>query len=384
MSGKPAFVWHPGYRQYSFGPDHPLSPVRLELTFDLLRELDLLRPGAVKEPRPAAEEDLLLVHSPEYVAAVRSADPGRPDPGLLRFGLGSEDNPLFPAMHEAASLAVGASLLGAELVASGEREHALNIGGGLHHAQATAASGFCVYNDAAVAVAHLRRRRGWRVAYVDIDAHHGDGVQWAFYYDPGVLTVSLHETGRFLFPGTGAVNERGAGPGYGYSVNVPLEPFTEDGSWQEAFLAVVPPLLRRFRPDIIVSQHGCDGHRLDPLAHLALTTASYELAARTLHGLAHELCRGRWLALGGGGYDWRVVPRVWTLLWGELAGLEPGDTLPAAWRERWQPRCPHPLPTALRDDPDEVPPMLRREEIAARNRRTVALVLEGLPPELRP
>ncbi|MFZ5768600.1 MAG: acetoin utilization protein AcuC, partial [Bacillota bacterium] len=308
----------------------------------------------------------------------------RPHPDLIRFGLGTDDNPLFAGMHEASSLAVGASLLGAELIARGKLDHALNLAGGLHHAQAACASGFCVYNDAAVAIAHLRRRHGWRVAYVDIDAHHGDGVQWAFYYEPQVLTISLHETGRFLFPGTGFVNERGAGPGYGYAVNVPLEPFTEDASWQEAFLAVVPPLLRRFGPDIIVSQHGCDGHRLDPLAHLALTTESYELAARTLHALAHELCGGRWLALGGGGYDWRVVPRVWTLLWAEIAGLQVPPAVPTSWVERWQDRCPQPLPHTMRDNRADLPAILRREQIADRNRATVASLLAGLPAELKP
>lgn len=384
MSGKAGFLWHPEHRQYFFGPAHPLDPIRLELTLDLIRALDLLGPLDIFTPGPARDEDLFLVHTPEYVAAVKSVDPDRPDPALVRFGLGSDDNPLFSRMHEAGSLPVGASLLGAELVATGKLDHALNIGGGLHHAQAASASGFCVYNDAAVAIAHLRRRHGWRVAYVDIDAHHGDGVQWAFYYDPDVLTVSLHETGRFLFPGTGFVNERGAGPGYGYAVNVPLEPFTEDESWQEAFLAVVPPLVRRFRPDIIVSQHGCDGHRLDPLAHLALSTESYELAARTLHALAHEVCGGRWLALGGGGYDWRVVPRVWTLLWGEVGGLQVPGTVPGVWLERWQGHCPHPLPLTMRDHPGELPPMLRRDEITERNRRTVTLALGGLPPALRP
>jgi acetoin utilization protein AcuC len=384
MSGKPGFLWDPRHARYFFGPEHPLHPIRLELTFDLIRTLELLSPLDVLTPTPARDEDLLLVHTPEYVAAVRSARPDRPDAGLLRFGLGTADNPVFEDMHEASSLAAGASLQGAELVATGKLDHALNLAGGLHHAQAATASGFCIYNDPAVAIAHLRRRHGCRVAYVDIDAHHGDGVQWAFYYDPDVLTISLHETGRFLFPGTGFVNERGAGPGYGYAVNVPLEPFTDDSSWQEAFLSVVPPLVRRFRPDVIVSQHGCDGHRLDPLAHLALTTESYELAARTLHALAHELCGGRWLALGGGGYDWRVVPRVWTLLWAEIAGLQVPTTIPAAWIQRWQDRCPYPLPTTLRDDPAAFPPIMRRDDIAERNRRTVTLVLEGLPPALKP
>lgn len=384
MSGRAGFLWDPRHRQYFFGPEHPLHPVRLEMTFDLIRTLDLLSPLDVLTPALARDEDLLLVHTPEYVAAVRSARPDRPDPTLARFGLGTEDNPVFWAMHEAGCLAAGASLTGAELIATRKLDHALNLAGGLHHAQAARASGFCIYNDAAVAIAHLRRRHGCRVAYVDIDAHHGDGVQWAFYYDPDVLTISLHETGRFLFPGTGFVNERGAGPGYGYAVNVPLEPFTEDDSWQEAFLAVVPPLVRRFRPHVIVSQHGCDGHRLDPLAHLALTTQSYEVAARTLHALAHEVCEGRWLALGGGGYDWRVVPRVWALLWAEMAGLHVPEAIPPAWVERWQDRCPHPLPGTLRDDPAAFPPIMRRDEIAERNRRTVALVLEGLPAALKP
>ncbi|MBX6378003.1 MAG: acetoin utilization protein AcuC, partial [Clostridia bacterium] len=270
------------------------------------------------------------------------------------------------------------------LVASGDCRHAVHWAGGLHHALRRRAAGFCIYNDAAVAIAELRRQ-GARVAYVDIDAHHGDGVQWLFYDDPGVLTVSFHETGRYLFPGTGWVHERGAGDAEGTKVNVPLEPFTEDASFLEAFETVLPPLLAAFRPDVLVSQHGCDAHWLDPLADLQLTTRSFEVAAGRLHRLAHTFCGGRWVVLGGGGYAaWQVVPRVWTLTWAVVAGRCPPERLPEAWLDRWRDRSPVLLPERLRDAPDAAPPVPRREAIAARNRRTAAAALEGALAALRP
>jgi len=362
MSGSACFIWIPQYDRYCFGADHPLHPWRLKSTYDLLLEYGLLTPDEIVPAFPARQEDLLLVHSPDYIAAVKRAIPTcgsthTRDGNLLAFGLGTEDNPIFPDMHAASCLPVGASLTGVQLILDGRCLHALNIGGGLHHAQSQKAAGFCIYNDAAIAIAHLRYRRGLRVAYVDIDAHHADGVQWAFYSDRHVLTISLHETGRFLFPGSGTVHERGVGAGYGYTVNAPLEPFTEDGSWQEVFLSVVPDLLRQFSPDILISQHGSDGHRYDPLAHLALTTDSFEVAARTLHALAHELCGGRWLALGGGGYDPGVVPRAWALLWAHMSGRG--------------------IPPALCDHPEDFPPMVRRTEIAAANRRMLETLRSG-------
>ncbi len=378
MKHRAAFVYSPAYAAYSFGTEHPFNARRLELTVDLLQSMGLLYPSDVEEPRPATPEQLELKHSKQYVATVEaSSRTGRPVPGAAEYGLGTEDNPVFPGMHEAASLIVGGTLTAAELVASGRYTHALSIGGGLHHAGADTASGFCIYNDIAVAIEHLKRSYGVRVAYIDTDAHHGDGVQWLFYSDPEVLTVSVHETGRYLFPGTGYVEERGAGAGYGYSVNVPLEAFTEDDSFIEALEKVLPPVLEDFRPDIIVSQHGCDGHRLDPLTDLCLSIRSYALVPRLIHELAHALCDGRWVAVGGGGYNiWSVVPRAWAYLWASMAERSVPEVIPHNWSAKWAPRSPVPLPQRVTDE--GFPPVRRRREIEEKNRITVARVLGGL------
>jgi acetoin utilization protein AcuC len=248
----------------------------------------------------------------------------------------------------------------AEGIAQGLFEHAFHMSGGLHHAMRSLAAGFCVYNDVALACEYFRRR-GWRVLYVDGDAHHGDGTQALFYHTPEVLTISLHESGEFLFPGTGSIDETGEGPGAGYSVNVPLLPTTDDLSWIECFDLVVPPIARAYRPDVIVSQHGCDTHRSDPLTNLGCTTQTAEQFAARMHNLAHELCGGRWLATGGGGYDiWRVVPRAWALVYGVVTHQVVGEAVPQVWIDRWQPHAPHRLPNAIRDMPsDDAPSYVR-------------------------
>jgi len=268
---------------------------------------------------------------------------------------------------------------------NGEAEHAMCISGGLHHAMRSRASGFCIYNDAGVAIARLKEEHsGIKVAYVDTDVHHGDGVQWMFYDDPEVLTVSMHESGRHLFPGTGGIKEDGQREGHGYSVNLPLEPFTQDDSFVESFESVVPEVLRAFGPDLILSQNGCDGHTLDPLAHLSATTRIYEHVPRRVHELAHELCGGRWVATGGGGYDiWRVVPRAWTALWATLSHQEMPEEMPEDWLSKWGEESPVELPPFTRDDADDYPPIKRAAEIEERNRRTVEDLLAKVLPLIR-
>lgn len=376
-----AFVYSEDFTRYKFSDDHPFNPKRLEMTLDLIRTLGLLDSAEIVTPCPAAEEELLRVHDARYLDAVRRASLEGADPDAFgAWGLGTEDTPIFPGMHEATSLIAGGTLLAAELVMSGEYEHAMNIAGGLHHAHKAQASGFCVYNDAAVAIAHVREKYKARVVYIDTDAHHGDGVQWMFYEDPDVLTVSFHETGKYLYPGTGEIIERGEGRGYGYSVNVPLEAFTEDDSWVEAVQAVLEPVLRAFQPDLIVHQNGCDAHRWDPLTHLSATTRIYRDMPRLTHRLAHELCDGRIVMVGGGGYDiWRVVPRAWTMLWAELSGRTLPEELPADWLERWQAEAPFPLPQTFLDPPDLFEPIPRRAEIEEKNQITVNRVLKGTP-----
>ncbi|KKM08964.1 histone deacetylase [Clostridiales bacterium PH28_bin88] len=379
MSGKATCIYTPEFMHYGFGDEHPFNPLRLRLWWDLLQSMGLVGDADTVIPRTATREELVTVHDGAYLAAVEAAgEAGRAVPGVERYDLGTEDNPVFPGMHKASALVVGATLTAVEEVMEGRADHALNIAGGLHHARRDRASGFCIYNDAAVAIAYLQRRYGARVAYVDTDAHHGDGVQWAFYDDSDVLTVSFHETGRYLFPGTGGVQEVGTGEGYGYSVNIPLEAFTEDDSWIEALNKVLPAALRAFKPDIIISQHGCDGHRLDPLTHLAATTRTYKYIPELIHRLAHEVSGGRWVAVGGGGYDiWRVVPRAWALLWGEMAGRVLPREIPASWRERWQGLSPVTLPRYLEDEPGAFPPMPRRLEITEKNTLTVTRLMQN-------
>jgi acetoin utilization protein AcuC len=323
--------WDPSMTSYDFGPGHPLAPVRVRLTIELASSLGVL--GEVLTPAPVTDDELLLVHDAPYIAAVRQAgQDGRANPW---YGLGTPDNPVFPSMHEASALVAGGTLAAARAVWSGSALHGANIAGGLHHAMRRSASGFCVYNDPAIAIAWLLSAGATRIAYVDVDVHHGDGVQAAFYDDPRVLTISLHEHPVALFPGTGLPSEAGAGEGRGYAVNVALPAGTGDAGWLRAFDAVVPPLLRAFQPEVLVSQHGCDSHRLDPLAHLSLTVDGQRRAASMVHDLAHEVCGGRWVLTGGGGYQLvQVVPRTWTHLLAIAAGtpVAPSTPVPEDWR----------------------------------------------------
>jgi len=323
-----AFIYGDALSRHELRSDHPMRPVRLRYTYQLLQEYGAFdHPGAVLlDPRSATEEELAWLHTPEYVAAVRTLGSGSGEVDSARFGFsGQGDNPAYPGMYEAAALSTGGSLLAAEMVASGEVGAAFNISGGLHHAAADHASGFCVFNDPALAV-HYFLNRGMRVAYVDIDAHHGDGVQEAFYGDNRVLTISVHESGQYLFPGTGAVAESGEGAGRGCSVNLPLFPYTGDDVYLDAFKQVVPPLVRAFAPDVLVTQLGIDSYHSDPLTHLQVTTEGYIEAVRELAGLGLP-----WLALGGGGYDVTAVARAWTLAYGGMLDIEWPDRLPPAF-----------------------------------------------------
>ncbi len=323
MAGGVQLVWGESFMDYKLSEDHPLQPIRVKLAVEQIRALGLLDRAGVIPPRRATDAELALVHSPSYVDLVRRlSDPDQaptvPVGEVMMAGLGSSDNPVAEGMHAACAEIVGGSLVAAEAIESGGALHVFNPAGGLHHAMRDRASGFCVYNDAAVAIEWLRRR-GHRVAYIDVDVHHGDGTQALFYDRSDVLTISLHESGRYLFPGTGFTDEVGEGDGYGCSANLPIQPFCWDEPWLAAFEAVVPPLLRRFQPTILLTQDGCDTHLLDPLAHLQCSTRLWPVIGRRFHELAHELCDGRWLATGGGGYAIReVVPRAWALLFAEM------------------------------------------------------------------
>ena len=343
-------AWDDQLADYDFGPGHPMAPLRLKLTMELARAFGLgWQDGvSIEVPSTASDAELELIHDPAYIAMVRLA--GRPaglarggpparemtERALLMHGLGTEDDPVFPGMHEASAMVVGATLAAARAVWTSAAQHGVSIAGGLHHAMAGNASGFCIYNDPAIAIAWLLGQGAERIAYLDVDAHHGDGVQAAFWDDPRVLTIGLHEHPDTLFPGTGRATEIGGPQAEGASVNVALPAGTGDAGWLRAFQAVVPPLLREFGPQVLVSQHGCDTHWSDPLANLKLTIDAQRAAHAAIHALAHEVAGGRWLLTGGGGYEHvHVVPRTWAHLLFEAAGrpIDPASRTPRSWRE---------------------------------------------------
>jgi acetoin utilization protein AcuC len=351
-TGPAAVVFDPSLTAYDFGPQHPMHPVRVDLTMRLAAELGVTGAGGLRlvDAPMATLEQLATVHEQRLIEAVqRAGRTARPEPEV---GLGSEDNPVFLGMHEAASHVVGATLEAFRLVQDGEALHAANVTGGLHHAMPDRVSGFCVYNDVAIGIRSLLDRGVQRIAYVDVDVHHGDGVQAVFWDDPRVLTISLHETGQALFPGTGFPQDCGGPGAEGTAVNVALPPGTSDAGWLRAFHAVVPPLLREFAPEVLVTQHGCDSHYEDPLAHLMLSVDGQRAAYLALHDLAHEVADGRWVATGGGGYALvEVVPRAWTHLLAIVAGapLDPEVATPEAWRAYVRERAGQAAPARMTD-----------------------------------
>jgi acetoin utilization protein AcuC len=352
--GPATVVFDQSLTEYDFGPDHPMSPVRVDLTMRLAADLGVTSSNGtglrLVDAPVATLDQIATVHDARLIEAVeRCGRTNRPEELL---GLGTDDNPVFPGMHEAAAHVVGASLEAFRQVWSGESLHAANVTGGLHHAMPDRASGFCVYNDVAVGIQWLLDQGAERVAYVDIDVHHGDGVERIFWDDPRVLTISLHETGQMLFPGTGFPDDLGGEGAEGSAVNVALPPGTADAGWLRAFHAVVPDLLREFAPDVLVTQHGCDSHAADPLAHLMLTVDGQRAAYLALHDLAHQAAGGRWVVTGGGGYALvEVVPRSWTHLLAIVGGapLDPATQTPESWRAYVRERTHVPPPPALTD-----------------------------------
>jgi acetoin utilization protein AcuC len=382
-------VWDPAMLAYNLG-DHPMDPVRVELTVELARGLGILdrENVLIVPPAPADDATLTRVHTPDYVAAVRAAPH---DPFWRGYGLNTPDNPVFHDMHESSALVTGASVLAAESVWQGSTTRAVNISGGLHHAMSNRASGFCVYNDVAVAIRRLLDLGAQRVAYIDVDVHHGDGVQAEFWDDSRVLTVSIHESPVTLFPGTGFPAETGGKGAEGTAVNIAVPAGTGDEGWLRAFHAVVPGVVRAFGPQVIVSQCGCDSHRVDPLADLLLTVDGQRQSYLAMRDLADELCGGRWIAFGGGGYGLvEVVPRAWTHLLAIVSGapLDPRTATPNAWRalarDRRPGSCP---PSSMTDDgvtefrpwqPGSEPTPLDRAVEAARR---AVYPLHGLDPD---
>lgn len=326
---KPAFIYSDQFGEFSYGETHPMRPIRLRLTYDLIKELHLDNPDCttIIEARQASAEEILTIHSPDYLETLKDANSGVvPDNGA-EHGLSYGDNPVFKGVFDWSAYTVGASIQGAEFILKNieDSPRAFNISGGLHHAMRDKAAGFCYLNDPAIAIEHLTKA-GKRVAYIDIDAHHGDGVETLFYDRSDVLTISLHESGKYLFPGTGFTKDMGAGDGLGYSVNLPLPPYTGDDLFVEAFLQVVPPFLNAFKPDVIVTQLGVDSFSTDPITHLNLTTRGFEAMLMEFRGISDSANIG-WLALGGGGYDIDNVIRAWTLAWAIISDQKVAQSL---------------------------------------------------------
>lgn len=319
-------MWDEQYLKYKFSDWHPMHPCRLELTHRLSQQLDVFASGNVRIEPPAVAEDSVLstVHDQGYIDQVRavSLDPTR---SAEEFGLGTEDDPVFAGMHEAAARIVGGSVIAADAIMDQETVRAVNFAGGMHHAARSKASGFCIYNDAAAAIHRMLERGAKRVVYIDVDAHHGDGTESIFWDDERVLTISIHESGLSLFPGTGFANEIGGKNAEGSAANIAIPAMTSDAGWLRAFHAVVPQLVRSFKPEIILSQHGCDAHRDDDMTNLKLSVDAQRQVALDISQLADELCEGRWLATGGGGYNVTgVVPRTWT----HLIAIASGKPIP--------------------------------------------------------
>lgn len=382
-----ALIWDPRLAAYDMGEGHPLDPARLRYTVELMEAFGLPDPADVIAPTEATEDELRLVHSGGYVEAVRHAGDWASDfrPAM---GLGTADNPVFPGMHEAAALTCGATSLGIEEVLSGRRRRTFSVAGGMHHAHRSRAAGFCVYNDAAVGIAVARAARpDLKVLYIDIDAHHGDGVQEAFASSADVMTISIHESGLCLFPGTGFPTEIGYGPGEGFAANVPLPPEATDECFALAFEEVAAPLARAFRPDLIVAQLGVDAHHTDPLTELGLTIPGYRALVRGIIGLADELCEGRLTALGGGGYRVvDVVPPAWAWVMAELAGVSLPDEVPETWRASVRARLGCEPPTSMGDHdhfgapPERVAHVLAATADAVRETRSAVFPHHGLTP----
>ena len=370
MTGKTGLVWDDGFVNYNLGPYHPLRPVRVKLTYDLIRSKRILDDSTIElvKAQSASRGEIRLFHQDSYISMVEEYS--KKGSGLLDAG----DTPAFKGCYEATSLVAGASLAGADAIMSGGVSHAFNPSGGLHHAHPERASGFCIFNDPAIAIAYLKSKyHVSRLLYLDIDAHHGDGVMYGYFDDPAVLDIDFHESGNYLFPGTGFPDETGKGEARGLKLNIPLPPSTGDQAYLNAFREIVPRTVRKFKPEIILVQCGADGHADDRLAHLQLTTNTYSEVVGEMHHLAHELCNGRLLLFGGGGYTLANVPRVWTTAFATLAGKCPDDDIPSEWAHEFKELAEEDSPKNLYDKPTSDSERTLREV-----KKTVAELQENL------
>ncbi|WP_399631591.1 acetoin utilization protein AcuC [Sporosarcina sp. SG10008] len=378
------FIFSEEQLGYSFSDSHPFNQKRILLTLDLLKKSGAIQDSDIIAPRMATDEELLLAHDKKFIEIVKKAGKGEltEDVGSI-YGIGTEDTPIFPNMHEASAMLVGGTLTAVDEVMQGRSKYALNLGGGLHHGFHGRASGFCVYNDSSVAIKYLQKKYGARVLYIDTDAHHGDGVQWSFYDDPTVCTLSIHETGRYLFPGTGSITERGNGSGYGTSFNFPIDAFTEDESFLSVYKTAIKEVTEFFKPDVILTQNGADAHYFDPLTHLYGTMDIYKEIPRVARDIAEQYCEGRWIAVGGGGYDiWRVVPRAWAHIWLAMKNIPtPTGPLPEDWLSTWQEQSPVTLIPTWEDPVPLYEPIPRKDEINEKNAQMLSRALHMIRNE---
>jgi len=340
MEKKVGLLYSEDFITYNFGKTHPLKPIRLELTYKLFKELGLMSHPKIEiiAPEMATEQDLMMLHSEEYVKTVKklSEDPANPTAKGWKYGLGPGDNPIFKGMYEASALIAGASIKAAEMIMNQSENYNIifNPAGGLHHAHKDQASGFCIFNDVALAIKKMKLLKpDIRITYLDIDAHHGDGVQWFYYKDPNVLTISFHESGRYLFPGTGDVNEIGDGDGKYFSINFPLLPGFYDDLYVNLLRNIIPEILNIYKPDVLVTQLGVDAYNLDPLTQLGLSLSGYREIAKEIHQYSKKYCKNKWLAVGGGGYLVTVVPRAWSIFLAEMLDVELNNDLPKEWKK---------------------------------------------------
>lgn len=368
-------IYHPKYSMYNLGESHPFSPRRIEMLIELLKEW-----GVYKEPikpNPIDPNELKTIHDAKYIETIEKLSANISTDGAETFGLGTSDNPIVEGMAEGARYQVGGTVLGAKLLIENKADKVLQLGGGFHHAHQNLAAGFCLYNDLSMSIKTMVNH-GWHVAYIDIDVHHGDGVQEMFYSDGNVMTISVHESGEFLFPGKGWTHELGQGIGRSLKLNIPLEPFSEGDSYFEVLNKVIEPALSWFKPDALVIQAGADAHFSDPLADNLLTTYDYEKIFKRIIELADQHSKGKVLFTLGGGYSSTATPRIWALLYLILNNLEIPEHLPENWRNRWEKILNKEIPTTLHDKLPGYDDIPRREEIVKINNDLIVRLMDSV------
>ena len=370
-------IYHPDYKKYDLGSGHPFDPVRAEMVIDYLNSTGCLK--SFVKPDPVSPEDLTVIHSRSYIDMVESVSCGMDLKNTEDYGLGTLDNPIVKGMAEGARLQTGGTVLAAKLLIENKYKKVIQFGGGFHHAHLNLAAGFCIYNDLALAIKEMIEKN-WHVVYLDLDVHHGDGVQEIFYSDENVMTISLHESGEYLFPGTGWLHELGNGMGRSLKLNVPLEPFTEGESYLEVINGIVEPALKWFKPDALVVQAGADAHFSDPLADLMLTTQDFEKIYRRVLELVNQYSNGRVLFTLGGGYSITATPRIWILLYLVLFGMEIPERLPDDWRLRWQKKINKELPAFLHDPLPAFDSIPRKQEIVKYNHELIQRLMDAVYP----